>query len=79
MFWDLKKKNSRSKVELFDGKLWAGVDRAEDFWDKPSIIRKFKPKDVTLFKSNTYCLQEYCTFSIAHNKNKILRVYRRTR
>ena len=43
----------RSSMESFNGKVWAGVDYTEGLWSQRSLMRKFKNKDVTLFKSNT--------------------------
>ena len=40
-------------MESFNGKVWAGVDYTEGLWSQPSLMRKFKNKDVTLIKSNT--------------------------
>ena len=40
-------------MESFNGKVWAGVDYTEGLWSQRSLMRKFKNKDVTLFKSNT--------------------------
>ena len=40
----------RSSMESFNGKVWAGVDYTEGLWSQRSLMRKFKNKDVTLFK-----------------------------